>query len=46
MLNESANHSSGGGYLKRLKTRLSKTRQTLADGFDKIFAIAGNELGF
>ena len=38
MLNESANHSSGGGYLKRLKTRLSKTRQTLADGFDKIFA--------
>jgi fused signal recognition particle receptor len=38
MTNESANHSSGGGYLNRLKNRLSKTRQTLADGFDKIFA--------
>ena len=35
MANESANHSSGGGYLERLKNRLSKTRQTLADGFDK-----------
>ena len=38
MANESANHTSGGGYLKRLKTRLSKTRQTLAEGFDNIFA--------
>lgn len=37
MANESANHTSGGGYLKRLKSRLSKTRQTLTDGFDKIF---------
>lgn len=37
MTNESANHAAGGGYFKRLKTRLSKTRQTLTDGFDKIF---------
>ncbi|MGD9302716.1 MAG: signal recognition particle-docking protein FtsY [Desulfobacterales bacterium] len=41
MTNESANHSSGNGYLKRLKNRLSKTRQTLADGFDKIFTGQG-----
>jgi len=27
-----------GGYLKRLTTRLSKTRQSLADGFDRIFS--------
>ncbi|MGD2186632.1 MAG: signal recognition particle-docking protein FtsY [Desulfobacterales bacterium] len=26
------------GYLRRLKNRLSKTRQTFSDGFDKIFA--------
>ncbi|UCG07892.1 MAG: signal recognition particle-docking protein FtsY [Desulfobacterales bacterium] len=38
MAKQSANHTPGGGYLKRLKNRLSKTRQTLADGFDKIFA--------
>lgn len=37
MTNESANHAAGGGYFERLKTRLSKTRQTLTDGFDKIF---------
>ncbi len=38
MAKQSADHTPGGGYLKRLKNRLSKTRQTLADGFDKIFA--------
>jgi fused signal recognition particle receptor len=41
MTNDSVNHPSGGGYLKRLKNRLSKTRQTLTDGFDKIFAGQG-----
>jgi fused signal recognition particle receptor len=27
-----------GGYLRRLKERLSKTRKTFSDGFDRIFA--------
>ena len=27
-----------GGYFRRLKERLSKTRQTFSDGFDRIFA--------
>ena len=38
MTNQSANYTAEGGYLKRLKNRLSKTRQTLTAGFDKIFA--------
>ena len=27
-----------GGYFRRLKDRLSKTRKTFSDGFDRIFA--------
>lgn len=36
-----ADKSETGGYFARLKNRLSRTRQTLAGGFDKIFTGRG-----
>ncbi len=33
-----AEPNESSGYLRRLKDRLSKTRKTFSDGFDKIFA--------